>query len=130
MPRPVTDIPNLGPASAEAFARAGIATAEEIIALGPDEAYLRLLQSGSAPHFIGYYVLVMGLQGRPWNDCKGKEKEALRTRFDALKARGHEVVRSTRLDALKARADATPTDAKGRARLDAALNEIGLIVRR
>ena len=114
MPRPVTDIPNLGPASAEAFARAGIATAEEIIALGPDEAYLRLLQSGSAPHFIGYYVLVMGLQGRPWNDCKGKEKEALRTRFDTLKAR----------------ADATHTDAKGRARLDAALNEIGLIVRR
>ena len=28
----------------------------------------------------------MGLQGRPWNDCKGKEKEALRRRFDALVA--------------------------------------------
>ena len=76
MPRPVTDIPNLGPASAEAFARAGITSAEEIIELGADEAYLRLLQSGSAPHFIGYYVLVMGLQGRPWNDCKGEEKKA------------------------------------------------------
>jgi hypothetical protein len=28
----------------------------------------------------------MGLQGRPWNDCQGAEKAALRKRFDALKA--------------------------------------------
>lgn len=52
--------------------------------MGADEAYRRLLESGSRPHFIGYYVLVMGLQGRPWNDCKGEEKKALRRRFDAL----------------------------------------------
>ncbi|MFT6674406.1 MAG: hypothetical protein ACJAVM_000577 [Sulfitobacter sp.] len=38
------------------------------------------------PHFIGYYVLVMALQGRPWNDCKGPEKHALRLRFDAIKS--------------------------------------------
>ncbi|MFZ5709137.1 MAG: TfoX/Sxy family protein [Pseudomonadota bacterium] len=114
MARPVTDIPNLGPASAEAFARAGITTAEEIIALGPDEAYLRLLRSGSAPHFIGYYVLVMGLQGRPWNDCKGKEKDELRKRFDALKAQ----------------VKAVPGEVPGRARLEAVLDEIGLIERR
>ena len=38
------------------------------------------------PHFIGYYVLVMGLQGRPWNDCRGEEKKALRVKFDAIKA--------------------------------------------
>ncbi len=54
--------------------------------MGADAAYLKLLRSGSQPHFIGYYVLVMGLQGRPWNDCKGKEKAALRATFDALKA--------------------------------------------
>ena len=28
----------------------------------------------------------MGLQGRPWNDCQGAEKAALRARFDAIKA--------------------------------------------
>lgn len=56
-------------------------------ALGADETYARLLQNGMRPHFIGYYVLVMGLQGRPWNDCKGAEKKALRARFDAIKAR-------------------------------------------
>ncbi len=84
MPSPVSSIPNLGPASEEAFARAGITSAEEIRDLGADAAYRKLLDSGSRPHFIGYYVLVMGLQGRPWNDCKGDEKKALRKRFDTL----------------------------------------------
>ena len=54
--------------------------------MGADAAYARLLEAGSRPHFIGYYVLVMGLQGRPWNDCKGEEKKALRQRFDSIKA--------------------------------------------
>ena len=69
-----------------ACAQAGIPDAETLRALGPDETYRRLLANGTRPHFIGYYVLVMGLQGRPWNDCKGKEKDALRIRFDAIKA--------------------------------------------
>lgn len=86
MPRPVTAIPNLGPAMAGAFARAGIATAEEIEAIGPDAAYARLLATGERPHFVAYYALVMGLMGRPWNDCRGAEKDALRARFDAIKA--------------------------------------------
>lgn len=87
MTDPVSLIRNLGPASDKSFARAGIHTAAELRALGADAAYARLMQSGTAPHFIGYYALVMGLQGRPWNDCKGDEKTALRQRFDALKAR-------------------------------------------
>ncbi len=108
MPRPVSDIPNLGPASEEGFARAGIHSAEELIALGADEAYLRLMRAGTRPHFIGYYALVMGLQGRPWNDCRDQEKRDLRTRFDALKAQ-------------------VGADDKGRLRLEAALDEIGLL---
>mgnify|MGYP001084192423 CR=1 FL=1 len=113
MSDPVSTIPNLGPASEAAFARAGIHSAEELRSLGADAAYLRLLQSGTRAHFIGYYVLVMGLQGRPWNDCQGAEKQALRATFDALKAR----------------AAATPSKDKDRARLDAVLDEIGLIAR-
>jgi len=85
MATPVSSIRNLGPAMEAAFAGVGIASAEELRALGPDAAYARLLEAGTRPHFIAYYVLVMGLQGRPWNDCKGAEKVALRTRFDALK---------------------------------------------
>lgn len=90
----ISSIRNLGPAMEEAFAKVGITTAEEIRELGPDAAYARLLQGGSRPHFIGYYVLVMGLQGRPWNDCKGAEKQALRKRFDALKSKNHDSART------------------------------------
>jgi len=112
MSDPVSSIPNLGPASEAAFARAGIHTAQEIRDLGADEAYRRLLRAGTPPHFIGYYVLVMGLQGRPWNDCQGEEKAALRLRFDAIKA-------------------ATPTEQnKGRSDLEAALDLFGVVERR
>ncbi|MGB0960822.1 MAG: TfoX/Sxy family DNA transformation protein [Halocynthiibacter sp.] len=83
----VSSIRNLGPASDTAFGRAGIHTATALRAMAPDDAYLKLLQSGSRPHFIGYYAMIMGLQGRPWNDCKGKEKDALLLRFNAIKKR-------------------------------------------
>ena len=86
MSEPVSVIRNLGPASVAAFAAAGIYTADEVRELGADAAYQRLLSAGQRPHFIGYYVLVMGLQGRPWNDCKGAEKAALRRAFDKLVA--------------------------------------------
>lgn len=68
---PVSTIRNLGPAVETACTRAGIHSAEELRSLGPDTAYARLIASGMRPHFIGYYAMVMGLQGRPWNDCQG-----------------------------------------------------------
>jgi hypothetical protein len=86
MATPVSSIRNLGPAFEQSCARAGIHSAEELRALGADAAYAQLLRHGTRPHFIGYYVLVMALQGRPWNDCQGEEKKALRKTFDALKA--------------------------------------------
>ena len=112
MTDPVSSIPNLGPASEAAFARAGIHSAQELRALGADEGYRRLLLSGSQPHFIGYYVLVMGLQGRPWNDCQGEEKKALRAKFDAIKA------------------SLQGTKEKGRSDLEAALSLLGVVERR
>jgi DNA transformation protein and related proteins len=112
VPQPVSSIPNLGPASEAAFARAGITSAEELRSLGADEAYGRLLATGSRPHFIGYYVLVMGLQGRPWNDCKGEEKKALRKRFDTICASFNQ------------------SDAKRQADLEEALQYLGVVPRR
>ena len=105
---PISTIRNLGPASEAQFARAGITSAEDLRALGADEAYRRCLVAGSQAHFIGYYVLVMALQGRPWNDCKGAEKAALRVRFDAIKAE---------------------SNTKGRSELEAALNFFGVVER-
>lgn len=86
MTEPVSAIRNLGPAFQAACARANIHSAEDVRALGADKTYRRLLETGMKPHFIGYYALAMGLQGRPWNDCKGTEKKALRDRFDRLVA--------------------------------------------
>ena len=68
-----------------AFEQVGITSADALRELGADAAYARLLRAGHKPHFIAYYVLEMGLQGRPWNDCKGEEKARLRARFDRLK---------------------------------------------
>lgn len=110
MGTPVSSIRNLGPATEQAFASVGIHTAEQVVELGADTAYARLIGGGTQPHFIGYYALVMGLQGRPWNDCHGAEKEALRTHFDAIKE-----------------AQAKSQKKKGHAHLDAALAEIGVI---
>ncbi len=112
MSDPISSIPNLGPASEVAFAKAGVHSAQELRDLGADEAYRRLLQTGTPPHFIGYYVLVMALQGRPWNDCKGEEKAALRVRFDAIKA-AHQGSKE-----------------KGRSDLEAALQFFGVVEKR
>jgi DNA transformation protein len=94
----ISTLRNLGPATEAAFLKAGIRTAEELLSLGADAAYARLLEAGERPHFIGYYVLHMALQGRPWTDCKGDEKTALRARFDALKA-AHQGSDLSRLEA-------------------------------
>lgn len=83
---PVTAIRNIGPAMAADMARAGITTATALRAMGAAAAYGAMITAGTRPHFIGYYVLHMALQGRPWNDCKGAEKAALRASFDSLKA--------------------------------------------
>jgi len=79
MSTPVSSLRNLGPAFEASCTKAGINSAEELRALGADAAYAKLLASGMRPHFIGYYVLVIALQGRPWNDCKGPENAALRS---------------------------------------------------
>ena len=54
----------------------------------------------------------MGLQGRPWNDCQGEEKKALRAKFDAIKA------------------SIAGTSEKGRSDLEAALSYFGVVERR
>jgi len=104
----ISSIKNLGPAVETELNAAGIMTAEQLREIGADAAYKRLLENGTRPHFIGYYVLHMALQGRPWNDCKGDEKKALRETFDKLKERHFNV---------------------GQSELDQFMNQIGVIER-
>ena len=82
----LTTITNIGPATARALIAAGVPDAAALRRIGAHQAYRALLAAGERPHFIGYYVLAMALQGRPWNDCRGAEKAALRERFDSLVA--------------------------------------------
>lgn len=105
----ISTIRNLGPAMQEALIAAGVPDAETLREIGADAAYAKLLQNGHPPHFIGFYVLHMGLQGRPWNDCKGAEKAKLRKVFDTLKAQHFNA---------------------GRSELDKFMDDIGLIDRR
>ena len=108
MSDPVSSIRNLGPAVEAMFARVGVTTAEQLRKIGANEGYRMVLKSGVRPHFIGYYALVMGLQGRPWNDCQGVEKENLRKVFDELVAK-------------------TPgATKKGRRDIEAALDRLGV----
>ncbi len=111
MPRPVSAIRNLGPASEKMFANAGLHSAEEVEVLGADAAYRQLLIHGTRPHFIGYYALAMGLQGRLWSDLQGEEKKALRLKFDALKA-------------------GISASDTGQSRLEAALDQFGVVENR
>jgi DNA transformation protein and related proteins len=108
----ISSLRNLGPATEAAFHRIGIRTAEELLAIGADAAYARLLEAGTRPHFIGYYVLHMAVQGRSWTDCKGDEKAALRIRFEALKARDHDAGRAALERALDALGVIDPAKAK------------------
>ena len=112
MAEALSTIRNIGPALESAFQFAGINDAETLREIGADAGYLRLLNSGVRPHFIGYYVIVMGLQGRPWNDCQGKEKRDLRARFDALKAQ------------------ATPNSAAAETEFEKILDRIGVVERK
>jgi nucleotidyltransferase/DNA polymerase involved in DNA repair len=102
----LTTIRNIGPAFEKALIDVGISSAEQLHELGADAAYSKLLENGSKPHFIGYYVLRMALQGRPWNDCKGEEKKALRKQFDKIKGQSFD---------------------QDRAELEAFMNQIGVI---
>ncbi|MCT4609954.1 MAG: TfoX/Sxy family protein [Pelagimonas sp.] len=111
MSTPISSLRNLGPAVEQELIRAGIPDAETLRDAGAHEAYRKMLLSGTKPHFIGYYVLHMALQGRPWNDCKGAEKDALRASFDSLKT------------------EINKTPNRAPAGIEKILNEIGVITR-
>lgn len=82
--RPVTALPNLGPAMAGLLGEAGFTSVGALADAGADSAYKRVLALGHRPHFMAYLALVLALQGRPWTDCNKAEKAMLRARFDTL----------------------------------------------
>jgi DNA transformation protein and related proteins len=110
MTRPPSSLRNLGPKTDAAFRRAGIETADELLALGPDEAYARLLGTGAKPHFAMFWALTFAIQDRHWTDLGPEEKALMRARFDAVVAR----------------AAATRPEARDLGRLEAELDRLGV----
>lgn len=112
---PVTSLPNIGPAMAAWFERAGIPDAAALRRLGAESGYAGLLTAGMRPHFIGYLAVAMALEGRSWTDCSDEEKRRLRRRFDAIVAAYRAVPTGIEgaLDAIGVRADDALSDGLG-----------------
>jgi DNA transformation protein and related proteins len=64
MSEALCSICNIGPTLEVAFIKAGIEDAQILWDIGVDEGYLKLLKKSVQHHFIGYYVIPIGLQGR------------------------------------------------------------------
>ncbi len=127
MAEPVSPIPNLGPAAVASYGKAGIHDADALRALGADEAYKRVLLAGTRPHFIGFYALVLGLQGRPWTDIGGAEKRELKKRFTAVKrAAKVKSAKTLRKTTEKRAIEGGLSDTEARLRLEAALDVFGV----
>jgi hypothetical protein len=124
---PVSAIPNLGPAAVVSYGKAGIHDAASLRALGPDEAYKRVLLAGTRPHFMAFCALTLGLQGRPWSDLGGAEKRELKKRFTAVKrAAKVKSAKTLRKTTEKRAIDGGLTDLEARLRLEAALDAFGV----
>ncbi|MEO1676555.1 MAG: TfoX/Sxy family DNA transformation protein [Pseudomonadota bacterium] len=82
--RPVTALRNLGPAMQQVCARADLHTVADLVEIGADAAYARMMDAGHRPHFMAYVALVLALQDRRFQSYAASEKPALRDRFDAI----------------------------------------------
>lgn len=84
--RSISSLRNLGPKSATTLAEASIRTREELAALGPVKAYLRVkaLRPTSASLNL-LWALAAGLAGRDWRDLTAVEKQALTAELRRLR---------------------------------------------
>ncbi len=78
MSRPVSDLPNLGPRSAEWLTAIGIQTAEELREIGYAAAYQELIASGTAaPHRMMLYALAGAVMDRSCMSFSREEKREI-----------------------------------------------------
>ena len=82
--RDISQLPNLGPASARMLAGAGINTIGQLRDLSPVIAYLAVKQAGDRPSINLLWAIVAGLQDRHWTDLTTTEKQHLRAQLKEL----------------------------------------------
>lgn len=74
---PVADLPNLGPKSQQMLELAGIATLDQLRALGSVAAFARVKQSGGNPSLNLLWALEGALTGLRWQDVAKEHRTSL-----------------------------------------------------
>ncbi len=74
----LTDLPNIGPHAAEQLAEVGIATAEDLLAVGAEQAWLKVqtIDPGVCLHML--YALEGAVQGVPKKELDPVRKQELK----------------------------------------------------
>lgn len=65
-PRPITDLPNLGPVMARRLAEVGVENEGDLRALGAAEAYRRLCFQFGRVSLNALYAMDAALEGKDW----------------------------------------------------------------
>jgi DNA transformation protein len=81
----LTQLPNIGKVAAEKLLQVGITTPEELIAIGSEQAFIRLQTIDETVCFCMLQGLEGAVQGIRWHDLPKERKEELREFFHMRK---------------------------------------------
>ncbi len=74
----LSKLKGLGPESERCLNEIGIRTREELEAIGPVRAFMKLTKEGSVRPSLNFlYAMVGALEGRSWTDIAASERERL-----------------------------------------------------
>ena len=79
---PLTQLPNIGCVVAEKLSQAGINTPEELIAIGSEQAFIRLQTIDSSACFSMLQALEGAVQGVRWHKLTKERKAQLKAFYD------------------------------------------------
>lgn len=80
----IEDLAGLGPKSVAMLARAGIATAEDLRAMGAVQAFVAVKRTGEPASLNLLWALEGALAGRDWKDVARSERTRLLLALDHL----------------------------------------------
>ena len=73
----ISDLPNLGPKSAQLLRHAGIESVEQLRLMGPVASFLAVRRTGARPSLNLLWALAGALSDRHWQDISAAEKTTL-----------------------------------------------------
>jgi len=85
----LSNLRNLGEASAKMLAAAGITTEAELRRRGAAAAFVAVKRAGGKPSINLLWAIEGALTDRDWKDVAKTERLSLLTQVESLEARGH-----------------------------------------